>query len=80
MTRRWFPLLALAVMAYLAWRLALVIETPTLAAAVLLAVEVLAWLGFGAFLLRVSPPSRPHAAQPEDGTAPGGVVGVVGVG
>ena len=58
MTRRWFPLLALAVTAYLAWRLALVIQTPTLAAAVLLTVEVLAWLGFGAFLFRVSPPSR----------------------
>ena len=80
MTRRWFPLLALAVTAYLAWRLVIVVQTPSLAAAVLLTVEVLAWIGFGAFLLRVSPPSRPHAAQPEDGPAPAVVVAVLGAG
>ena len=80
MTRRWFPLLALAVTAYLAWRLVLVVQTPTLAAAALLTVELLAWIGFGAFLLRVSPPSRPHAAQPEDGAAPAVIVAVLGAG
>ena len=80
MTRRWFPLLALAVTAYLAWRLVLVVQTPSLAAAALLTVELLAWIGFGAFLLRVTPPSRPHAAQPEDGPAPAVVVAVLGAG
>ena len=80
MSRRWFPLLALAVTAYLAWRLVLVVQTPTLAAVALLTVELLAWIGFGAFLLRVSPPSRPHVAQPEDGPAPAVVVAVLGAG
>ena len=62
---RWImPVLLVAAVAYLGWRLATIVTDPSIAAAALWVVEVLAWIGVAAFLLRVGHPYRPAVGGP----------------